>query len=105
MPRERVPPAPPADVAAAAAAAILPNDGDHRMKDGEGRGHEGEDGGGGNCRLDGRVENWEPSPTADLRASHHWKDEKKVRRGDETYTRYLMSITDFSEGVVGRNGA
>lgn len=46
---------------------------------GAGRGQ----GGGGNggavpCRLDGRVENWEPPSTADIRSSYRWKDEQKV---------------------------
>lgn len=50
---------------------------------GEGRGGDGDGGGIGGeraapCRLEGRVENWEPSDTADLKSAYRWKDEKKV---------------------------
>lgn len=52
---------------------------------GDGGAHGGETRGkgGGNCRLAGRVENWEPPATADLRSSYRWNDERKVSRIDQ----------------------
>lgn len=32
------------------------------------------------CRLEGRVEDWNPPPIADLRSSYRWADEQKVTK-------------------------
>ena len=32
------------------------------------------------CRLEGRVEEWKPPTTADLRSSYRWTDEQKVTK-------------------------
>eukprot|EP00752_Nemacystus_decipiens_P006573 g5918.t2 len=73
--------------AAAAAAAGLVGGGPPLLTGGGGSGGRGERGGarggeGGDvaapCRLEGRVENWNPPATVDLRSSYRWADEQKA---------------------------
>lgn len=57
---------------------LLPGGGS--LNDGAERGGaRGEEGGEAlPCRLEGRVEDWKPPATADLRSSYRWADEQKV---------------------------
>lgn len=47
------------------------------------------------CRLEGRVEDWKPPTTADLRSSYRWTDEQKV-----TKTCWLAYVLAVDRGVT-----
>lgn len=67
------------DAAGGRATPNLPSGGGGGSGDSGGQGVGGE-GGSVPCRLEGRVEEWKPSATANLRSTYRWNDEQKVTK-------------------------